>query len=209
MSELSDYGVAVQDDGFRRALLDPSSLLDVPHHDVPERHEIGKALITPGAPKTIGPNTPASSGTSPAPARADHTHGFDPLATTPVAWNPTISQGAAGNITKTIFGSDYIKQGRLVTAIGFYSVTGNGAAGSQLRVTLPIPMGSQYWIGGSGMIYKAAVVYVCYVTMGSDGTNIGFHCVPNDNGNSWGATPNLAIGPGDQIRFVAQYWSAP
>lgn len=77
MSELGDYGVAVQDDGFRRALIDPSSLIDVPHHDVPERHEIGKALIAPSAiPK---PNGVPSVGTSPAPARADHVHGIDPV----------------------------------------------------------------------------------------------------------------------------------
>lgn len=77
MSDIGEFGTAVQDDGFRRALLDPSSLLDVPHHDVPERHEIGKALLAPTIlPK---PNGIPAVGRSPAPARSDHVHGVDPV----------------------------------------------------------------------------------------------------------------------------------
>lgn len=75
MSDFEGFGTAVQDDGFRKALLDPTAIVDVPHHDVPERHEIGKALIAPGTPKPVGDATvPSAAGVSSAPARADHVH---------------------------------------------------------------------------------------------------------------------------------------
>lgn len=50
--------------------------LDVLHHDMPERHVIGKTMLAPQTVKAVGITVgDATPGKSPAPAREDHVHG--------------------------------------------------------------------------------------------------------------------------------------
>ena len=49
--------------------------LDTIHHDTPDRHIFGEALLSPELPKPNG--LAAFAGQSPAPARADHIHPSD------------------------------------------------------------------------------------------------------------------------------------
>jgi len=53
------------------------TLLDVMHHDAPERHVIGGTLLAPNITRSIGGT--AGPGKSQAPAREDHVHGLDPV----------------------------------------------------------------------------------------------------------------------------------
>lgn len=79
MTDISLGSTAVQDDGYRRALIDPSTLLDQPHHDVPERHIIGGALFAPITVQPVGASAAdATPGKSSAPAREDHVHAPGP-----------------------------------------------------------------------------------------------------------------------------------
>lgn len=197
---MTDFGVVVQDDGYRRALLDPSTLLDTPHHDVPERHEIGKALLTPGTPK---PNdATASAGTSPAPARADHVHG----GLTPVAFTPVIKQGGV-TIANQFSDSRYIKQGQLVTVIMHWVAgSASGAAGQIILIELPVkPALGPQTIGGVGMLFTGTT-YVGYATL-YDVNTFAFHS-HGDNGNAFGVNPAYGIVTSFQIRCCVSYWSA-
>jgi hypothetical protein len=112
----------LNDTFYKDLLTDQSSLVDVPHHDVPERHEFGGALLAPGLPSSIAAGV-ASAGKSQAPARGDHIHGYTaPII--PPAYVPPL------DVTKLARGivATYPSMGVLNIGLGGSSVLGSSYA---------------------------------------------------------------------------------
>ena len=122
-------------------------------------------------------------------------------------YTPQIDQGATTNIAKTVNEARYVQVGRIVHVWVFLTLTAAGTAGSSATVTLPVTA-SGHAAGapvGHCLVYdtstttryngNAEIVSTTTVGFGVDGVNTG----------PWGATPNLALASGDQLRFHATY----
>lgn len=119
-------------------------------------------------------------------------------------------QGVTTNIAATKRWDEYYVLGDLVFWNFSYRITGTGTAGSELKMTMPVPPfreGSMEL--GMVLVYDAAPG-VRYNTMGevrnladlSAGMAFGS---PGATGALWGVDPNLALASGDIIRGTLLY----
>ena len=136
---------SLNDEFYQGLLTDKTSLLDVPHHDTPERHEIGGALLAPSSVAAVGPGIAAAVGKSQAVARADHVHGsasdgswtpYTPLLTAnPVLGAGGISLGRYVQIGKLVFYQFRVLFGSSGTS------PGSGTYG----ITVPVSANTSPW----------------------------------------------------------------
>lgn len=121
-------------------------------------HRFGEALGAPEVPTTITPlaTQTAATGTSEAPARADHTHGIASLYTTALtSYTPTLTQtgGVAINLNVT----NYLKIDKLVMVWFDFRANAAGTAGALITVSLPVNCDNSGPRNlGSGRIYDVS-----------------------------------------------------
>lgn len=131
-------------------------LLDVMHHDVPERHVIGGTLLAPNLVRPIA--SPSSVGRSPAVAREDHQHGaggvakgllaaFVPL-TNPIVVPITTATNLSNSLTFTPTLSRYYRLYVIIRAIG-PAVSGTLTQCSIRLAGTGVPNLDHWWSGST------------------------------------------------------------
>lgn len=119
------------------------------------------------------------------------------------AWAPTITQ--TGTVTHTVNWGRYRRARGIVSAIGVFTVTGSGSAGSDITITTPVTLTSGEAIGGSFTLFDTGnTVYAGSLFPGSTTT---FRMHVSGQGNPVGTLPNFGLASGDVIRvnFFGEY----
>lgn len=129
------------------------------------------------------------------------------------SYTPQVDQGASTDIGKTVGYAKFIQVGKTVTARVRMDMTASGSAGSVVSVTAPVPcisaVATNYVQVGSGAIYDASATtrYLANIQFQNDTSKMTFIGDWSAN-SSWGGTPNIALGSGDQIAFQITYEAA-
>lgn len=194
--------------------------LDIPHHDIIERHEFGGALGIPGNPVAISNSSVANPGNAPVPARADHQHAITETWTN---YTPTFSGTgwAIGNATVNIARSRTYTKGsqrwveyEIVITFGSSTTFGSGDlgvsspsvvvnSGSDIEIGM---MRSRCILNESGterffgfVVPSGGIATLIPVMNTSSTTNL------TQGGGITSSNPTAAIASGDQISLYGHY----
>jgi hypothetical protein len=119
-------------------------------------------------------------------------------------WTPTLTQ--SGTVTHTATEARYVRNGCVVQAWGYLSVTGSGTSNNSVTVSLPVTASGNA-VGstvGSVMILASSTVYTGVAQVASS-TTISFRVAASGGTNSFGGSPSVALANGDSIRFIITY----
>jgi hypothetical protein len=120
-----------------------------------------------------------------------------------VDYTPTLTQGVT--VTKTVVQARYCQFQKTIIGQMLLNPTAGGTVGSQLLMGLPFAARTGQPMVGYGYIYDASTntIYNCNFVPNTSGSSTigGFY----QTGNTWGASPNLAIANGDQIAIQFSY----
>lgn len=134
-----------------------------------------------------------------------------PVTTTGVqTWTPTLTQ--SGSVTHTATEARYVRNGCVVEAWGFLSVTGTGTSGNNVTVTLPVTASGNATgaLVGESLFVASGVSYVGVAQIASS-TTLSFRVAPGNaatslGGNgSFGTNPAVGLANGDTVRFHVRY----
>lgn len=120
-------------------------------------------------------------------------------------FDPVISQ--PGPITHTVAKSQWHYDGDMIEWECRIDITGTGTAPNVVSSSMPIAaLSATNNSMGTGVIYDASTTALHVLGIDSGTVSslkfIGDQAV---GGNNWGINPNLALGSGDQIRFLVRY----
>lgn len=121
-------------------------------------------------------------------------------------WTPTVTQ--PGTVGATNNGSRYGRVQKIVVAQTYLTITGAGAGGNNIIVTLPVNANNTDRICAQGFIYDASAAQIYVVTgLVNSATNAIFY-VTNASASPFGTSPNVALAASDQIRLQFMYEAA-
>lgn len=138
----------------------------------------------------------------------------DPLTALSGAWNgwtPTLSQGTAANISKTVSYAKYIQVGKLVIGSVLLTVTGSGDSGNEIRITLPVApayTGSQFFVLGSGLFRNATTEYPGMLVYSGSGSLVALRRADQNSSGEIGADPAVLCNSGDLFTASFHYEGA-
>lgn len=126
-------------------------------------------------------------------------------------WTPTLSQGGASDISKTVSEGGYIRFGKLVIASCALSVTGSGSSGNEIRITLPVTpayTGSQFHTLGVGIFRNATTEYPGILVYAGSGALAALRRADANSSGEIGTDPSILCNSGDFLSVTAIYQGA-
>lgn len=119
---------------------------------------------------------------------------------------PVLSQGASGNIAKTVSYSKFLVEGYKCTWAWEITATASGTAGSNVSLTFPIPPAFIEPQAGTYTVVDTStgIRYTGHAEIASTTSLVASNDV-GATGGIFGTTPNVAIANGDVLRGVAIY----
>jgi hypothetical protein len=128
------------------------------------------------------------------------------------SYNPTISQGSATNISKTMAYAGYITLGKLVICSANISLTGTGQANNAIKATLPVPktIGVYHEIGYGSYFAAAGAKYELLVSDDASTSVVRFQYAHRTDDLNLGGGGNFtsAVANGHVLSFTAIYEAA-
>jgi len=126
-------------------------------------------------------------------------------------YSPAVSQSSA--VPATINDGDYVRSGAFVDVFVNLAITGSGAGGTAVTVTLPVTARAMTAnsVIGAGFIFDNTNKDQWAVAVVMSGTGsvqfVGYNLSTTSTG-SWGAVPANGLQSGDVLRFNARYLAA-
>lgn len=137
----------------------------------------------------------------------------DPItaAATRDSWTPTLSQGTASDISKTVSYAKYTQVGKNVRGNMLLTVTGTGVDGDEIRFTLPVApayTGSQFFVLGAGMFRNGTTEYPGVLVYAGSGSLAALRRSDQNSAGEIGADPSILCNSGDLMSVYFDYEAA-
>lgn len=124
------------------------------------------------------------------------------------SWTPTVSQGTATSIAKTVTYAKYVRVGRFVVCQWNLAITENGGGSGAIRISLPVTAATSALEGCSGTYYNQDGSKYKGVLRLASTTTVEYVRADTTTDDAIGTSPAIECSSGDYAKGLLVYEAA-